>query len=66
MNTAGSVATSKTGSNLSRGVASALMHKSEYAVLEVDELHLPSVAAAANPEAILLLNLTRDQASSDA
>ena len=61
MNTAGTVATSKTGSNLSRGVASALMHKSEYAVLEVDELHLPSVAAAANPEAILLLNLTRDQ-----
>ena len=61
MATAGTVATSKSGSNLSRGVASALMVKSEYAVLEVDELHLPLVAAASNPEAILLLNLTRDQ-----
>ena len=61
MATAGTVATSKTGSNLSRGVASALMTKSEYAVLEEDELHLPLVAAATNPEAILLLNLTRDQ-----
>ncbi len=61
MATAGSVTTSKSGSNLSRGVASALMSKSEYAVLEVDELHLPLVAAATNPAAILLLNLTRDQ-----
>jgi UDP-N-acetylmuramyl tripeptide synthase len=61
MATVGSVATSKTGSNLSRGVASALMTKSEYAVLEVDELHLPLVAAQVNPQAILLLNLTRDQ-----
>ncbi len=61
MATAGTVTTSKTGSNLSRGVASALMNKSEYAVLEVDELHLPVVAAATNPQAILLLNLTRDQ-----
>jgi hypothetical protein len=61
MATAGSVTTSKTGSNLSRGVASALMTKSEYAVLEVDELHLSGVAAQVNPQAILLLNLTRDQ-----
>ena len=61
METAGSVATSKSGSNLSRGVASALMQNTEYAVLEVDELHLPAVAKATNPDAILLLNLTRDQ-----
>jgi len=61
MATVGTVTTSKTGSNLSRGVASALMTKSEYAVLEVDELHLPGVAAQVNPQAILLLNLTRDQ-----
>jgi UDP-N-acetylmuramyl tripeptide synthase len=61
MATAGTVATSKTGSNLSRGVAGALMTNSDYAVLEVDELHLPLVAKASNPEAILLLNLTRDQ-----
>ncbi len=61
MSSAGTVTTSKTGSNLSRGVASALMKKSEYAVLEVDELHLPLVAKATNPAAILLMNLTRDQ-----
>ena len=61
MSTAGSVTTSKSGSNLARGVASALMTKSEYAVLEVDELHLPFVVDATKPKAVLLLNLTRDQ-----
>ena len=61
MATVGTVATSKSGSNLSRGVASALMTSTEYAVLEVDELHLPAVAKATNPESILLMNLTRDQ-----
>ncbi|MEI8223392.1 MAG: MurT ligase domain-containing protein [Actinomycetes bacterium] len=61
MATSGSVTTSKSGSNLSRGVANALMTKSDYAVLEVDELHLPAVAKATKPQAILLLNLTRDQ-----
>ena len=59
--TKGTIATSKSGSNLSRGVAGALMKSSEYAVLECDELHLPLVAEATNPEVILLLNLTRDQ-----
>lgn len=58
---AGSVATSASGSNLSRGVAGALMKPSQYAVLEVDELHLPMMAAATQPAVILLLNLTRDQ-----
>jgi len=57
----GSVTTSPSGSNLDRGVATALMTKSEYAVLEVDELHLPRVISEAKPVAVLLLNLTRDQ-----
>ena len=57
----GTVVTSGTGSNLSWGAASALMKHGEYAVLEVDELHLPNVAAQTNPAVVLLLNLTRDQ-----
>ena len=57
----GTVATSPSGSNLERGVAAALMQKSEFAVLEVDELHLSRVIEEAKPKAVLLLNLTRDQ-----
>jgi len=57
----GTVTTSPSGSNLDRGVAAALMSKSEYAVLEVDELHLSRIIEEAKPAAVLLLNLTRDQ-----
>ena len=57
----GSVATSPSGSNLERGVAAALMNNSEFAVLEVDELHLSRVIEEAKPKVVLLLNLTRDQ-----
>ena len=57
----GRVATSPSGSNLTRGSATALMKRSALAVLEVDELHLPEVVKATNPEYVLLLNLTRDQ-----
>ncbi len=59
--TVGTVVTSGSGSNLTRGVAGALMKDSVFAVLEVDELHLPAVVAATNPAIVLLLNLTRDQ-----
>ena len=59
--TVGTVMTSGSGSNLTRGVAGALMRDSVFAVLEVDELHLPAVVAATNPALVLLLNLTRDQ-----
>jgi lipid II isoglutaminyl synthase (glutamine-hydrolysing) len=59
--TVGTVVTSGSGSNLARGVAGALMKDSVFAVLEVDELHLPAVVAATNPALVLLLNLTRDQ-----
>ena len=57
----GGVISNNTGSNLSWGIASALMKSSEYAVLEVDELHLIKVLEETNPEIVLLLNLTRDQ-----
>jgi UDP-N-acetylmuramyl tripeptide synthase len=57
----GSTVSNSTGSNLNWGAATTLMSKSEYAVLEVDELHLTNVAKASAPDLILLLNLTRDQ-----
>ena len=56
-----SVTTNSTGSNLDRGVATALMAKGDYAVIEVDELHLVKVAEDLSPDVVLLLNLTRDQ-----
>lgn len=57
----GPTVSNKTGSNLDRGCVSALMTPSKYAVLEVDELYLPSIIAATNPALVLLLNLSRDQ-----
>jgi len=57
----GEVATSASGSNLPRGAATALMKNSPYAVLEIDELHLPKLIKEANPKVVVLLNLSRDQ-----
>ena len=57
----GDVATSPSGSNLAWGAANALMRSAPYAVLEVDELHLPRVMEETKPKVVLLLNLTRDQ-----
>ena len=57
----GEVATSGSGSNLAWGAANALMSPAPYAVLEIDELHLPSIIAQTDPTIVLLLNLTRDQ-----
>ena len=57
----GSVTSSESGSNLAWGVAAALMSEVDFAVLEVDELHLPGIIDQTNPELVLLLNLTRDQ-----
>ena len=59
--TLGEVATSPSGSNLTRGAAGILMQPHKLAVIEVDELHLPGVVKAVHPEIVLLLNLTRDQ-----
>ncbi len=57
----GPVATSGSGSNLAWGAANALISPAPYAVLEIDELHLPAIIAQTDPTVVLLLNLTRDQ-----
>jgi lipid II isoglutaminyl synthase (glutamine-hydrolysing) len=61
--TAGRVAHNAGGSNMADGAVAALAeaHDAEYAVIEVDELHLAAVAEAVNPAVVVLLNLTRDQ-----
>jgi lipid II isoglutaminyl synthase (glutamine-hydrolysing) len=59
----GPVAHNETGANMADGAVAALMARPEarLAVLEVDELHLAAVAEQVRPEAVVLLNLTRDQ-----
>jgi UDP-N-acetylmuramyl tripeptide synthase len=57
------VATNAYGANMESGLVSALSSAPEapYAVLEVDERHLPNLIKITNPRAVLLLNLSRDQ-----
>jgi UDP-N-acetylmuramyl tripeptide synthase len=57
------VATNAFGANMESGLVSALSSAEEapYAVLEVDERHLPGMIKATSPRAIVLLNLSRDQ-----
>ncbi|HYY11476.1 MAG TPA: MurT ligase domain-containing protein [Kineosporiaceae bacterium] len=58
----GDVATNMTGANMAPGILSALDDStSATAVLETDELHVPSVIRQTEPEVVVLLNLTRDQ-----
>jgi lipid II isoglutaminyl synthase (glutamine-hydrolysing) len=61
--TAGRVAHNPGGSNMADGAVAALAEApdAEYAVIEVDELHLAAVAEALDPAVVVLLNLTRDQ-----
>jgi UDP-N-acetylmuramyl tripeptide synthase len=61
--TAGPVAHNAGGSNMADGAVAALAEAqdADYAVLEVDELHLTAVAQAVDPAVVVLLNLTRDQ-----
>jgi UDP-N-acetylmuramyl tripeptide synthase len=61
--TVGQVAHNAGGSNMSDGAVAALADApdAEYAVIEVDELHLAAVAEAVDPAVVILLNLTRDQ-----
>jgi lipid II isoglutaminyl synthase (glutamine-hydrolysing) len=61
--TAGGVAHNAGGSNMADGAVAALAEArdAEYAVIEVDELHLTAVAEAVDPAVVVLLNLTRDQ-----
>ncbi|QPK79306.1 DUF1727 domain-containing protein [Corynebacterium lizhenjunii] len=57
------VATNEGGDNMDAGIISALLAAKDasHLVLEVDELHVPHVADALSPQALVLLNLSRDQ-----
>lgn len=57
------VAHNASGSNMADGAVAALAGNlgARLAVLEVDELHLASVAAQCAPKVVVLLNLSRDQ-----
>ncbi|MEJ4109070.1 MurT ligase domain-containing protein [Corynebacterium bovis] len=57
------VATNEGGDNMDAGVISALLagRDRETLVLEVDELHVPSIADRLNCDTLVLLNLSRDQ-----
>ncbi|MQY17870.1 Mur ligase family protein [Nocardia macrotermitis] len=59
----GPVATQADGANMDAGIVAALnAHRdAPVAAIEVDELHLPHVADALHPAAVVLLNLSRDQ-----
>ncbi|MGW6692886.1 MurT ligase domain-containing protein [Rhodococcus sp. NPDC054953] len=61
--TVGTVATQADGANMDAGIVAALSvgQGAELAAIEVDELHTPHVADALDPQAIVLLNLSRDQ-----
>ncbi|MFT3716284.1 MAG: MurT ligase domain-containing protein [Gordonia sp. (in: high G+C Gram-positive bacteria)] len=59
----GEVCTQEDGANMDAGIIAALSLNQDapIAALEVDELHVPNVADATDPQVIVLLNLTRDQ-----
>ncbi|MFI6870773.1 MurT ligase domain-containing protein [Nocardia sp. NPDC050406] len=63
LGTLGEVATQADGANMDAGIVAALTaHRgAALAAIEVDELHLPHVADALEPAAVVLLNLSRDQ-----
>lgn len=63
LSTMGKVATNDRGDNMYDGVVTALINgvDAEYAVLEVDEMHVEKVAQQVRPHAFILLNLSRDQ-----
>lgn len=63
LETVDSVATQADGANMDAGIVAALVANQDapLAAIEVDELHTPHVADALDPEAIVLLNLSRDQ-----
>src|SRR6202165_3723389 len=63
LGTLGPVATNAEGANMDAGLVAALAGARDagLAALEVDEMHLPHVAAAVDPRVMVLLNLSRDQ-----
>ena len=63
LESAGPVASNINGDNMTSGVITALMQGkgTTRAALEVDEMHVPAVAADVNPAVFVYLNLSRDQ-----
>lgn len=63
LGTVGEVATNRGGDNMTTGITTAVFvdRGAPFAVLEVDEMHLPEVAGETSPEAFVLLNLSSDQ-----
>lgn len=63
LRTVGAVATNDTGANMDAGLVAALAGARDagLAALEVDEMHVPHVADATDPQVVVLLNLSRDQ-----
>ncbi|MDR0432001.1 MAG: MurT ligase domain-containing protein [Bifidobacteriaceae bacterium] len=63
LRTLGPVAHNSTGANMAPGVATALASNrtAKSAALEVDEAHLPAVLQATKADAVVLMNLSRDQ-----
>jgi UDP-N-acetylmuramyl tripeptide synthase len=63
LRTQGAVAHNATGANMAPGVVTALAAApgAQFAALEIDEAHLPALAAATNASQLVLMNLTRDQ-----
>ncbi|MBZ8177515.1 DUF1727 domain-containing protein [Corynebacterium poyangense] len=61
--TAFSVASNEGGDNMDAGIVSALLagESASHIVIECDELHVPHVAELLKPQALVLLNLSRDQ-----
>jgi UDP-N-acetylmuramyl tripeptide synthase len=59
----GPVASNALGANMPAGITAAMAEDrdAEFAVIEVDEKYLPGVAEQTRPQAIALLNLSRDQ-----
>lgn len=63
LSTRAAVASNVNGDNMPPGIVTALMEtpRAPFAALEVDEMHLPLVAADVDPAVMVLLNLSRDQ-----
>jgi len=58
----GHVASNTNGDNMTPGITTALMRSdAPLAALEVDEMHMPTVSRFVDPQAMVLLNLSRDQ-----
>ncbi|MBE7162995.1 MAG: DUF1727 domain-containing protein, partial [Williamsia herbipolensis] len=63
LGTLGEVISQADGANMDAGIIATLTlgRTAPYAAIEVDELHVPHVSDAVDPEVLVLLNLSRDQ-----